>query len=181
MKKYILGLIVGASSLGLAIPLFVQAASSSSGSTTSKPASFNPTQACVQAMAARDENRLSNFDVVMQAEKTALQTRKNALTAAAAITDDVQRKDAVKKANDDFRAAMKTVMDQTKTAQQTTMETIRTACGRGGGMFGGEGLGPMMDKGDFGGFGRGEKHEGKEGRGRGPEAKNEGSSTSSAE
>lgn len=179
MKKYILGLIVGASSLGLAIPIFVQAASSSSGSTTSKPASFNPTQACVQALAARDQAKLTTMDSLLQARKSALQSRKDALTAAAAITDDVQRKDAVKKANDDFRAAMKTIMDQTKTAQQTTMDTIRTACGRGGGIFGAKGMGPMMGK-DFGGFGRGEKRGGRQGHGRGPEAENESSSTSSA-
>ncbi|MDD4628786.1 MAG: hypothetical protein PHE68_05335 [Candidatus Peribacteraceae bacterium] len=156
MKKYILGLIIGASSLGLAIPLLVQAASDSS---TSAPASLNPSQACVQAMAARDGAQLSTFDIITQAQKTALKARQEALAAAATITDDVLRKDAVKKANDDFRATMKTAMDQAKTAQQSTADTLRAACGKGmGRMFGGEaeGFGPMMGK-NFGGFGRGEK------------------------
>lgn len=160
MKKLLLGLIVGASSLGIAIPLLTQASSSASGDAASRPA-FTPTQACVQAMASRDQAQLSVFDTLQQAQKEALQARKTALTAAATIADDVQRKDAVKKANDDFRTAMQNAMQQVQPSQQSAMDAVQTACGgKGGRMFkggmggfggpvmGGFGGGPKMD--DFG-------------------------------
>lgn len=174
MKKLLLGLIIGASSLGLAIPLLTRASSSAaSGDAASRPA-FTPTQACVQAMASRDQAQLSVFDTLQQAQKEALQARKSALTLAATITDDVQRKDAVKKANDDFRTAMQNAMQQVQPSQQSTMDAVQTACGgKGGRMFkdsmGGFG-GPMM--------GGRERHGG---RGPGPRQESQENSSSSAQ
>lgn len=166
MKKFLLGLIIGTSTLGIAVPLFAWAASSSASSESSsaRANAFNPSQACVQALAARDQSELTNFDSIVLARKSALQARSAALSAAAAMADDVQRKDAVKKANDDFRTAMKTIMDQTKTAQQTNMDTLRTACGKGGKMFGGEGFGRGINglggSGMMGRRGEGRMHKG---------------------
>jgi len=142
--KFILGIVAGASSLALAAPFFVHAASSDVSSS-----SFVPSQACVQALADSEAARLSSMDSMMELQKSALQAHKNALAAAATIADDTVRKDAVKKANEDFRAAVKAAHDQQPAAVQEAMTAVQTACGgRGMGFTGGFGqrMGGLMEK-----------------------------------
>ncbi len=150
MKKFTLGMVAGASSLALAVPLFAQlaGAASSGGARTSSMPSWAPpvpTQACVQAMAGMDDAHLSTIDAMTAARKTALQARQAALTAAASLTDGTARQEAVRKAQEGFRSAMETVRESD--ALRTAMEVMQESCGkagmmlgRGGGMglFGGE-------------------------------------------
>ncbi len=149
MKKFTLGVATGMTSLAIAIPLLAQGslAASSSAATGRTTAANRPvaSQACIQAMAQKDDLFLSHIDAKTAAQKTATQAHKTALTAAAGIADDTQRKDALKKAEDDFRTAMQAVMDANKTDTTALMQTIRTACGNANGMGMGMGMhGPMM-------------------------------------
>ncbi len=158
-KSFTYGAVAGISSLALAVPFLAQISSAAStGSSvaalTSKAARPAPTQACVVALVAKDDAFLSNVDTMIAAQKTATQTHRNALNAAASITDDTQRQAAVKAADEAFRTAMKTAMDSQMTANKTQMEALKTACGNagmGGGMhfemgmgMGGPGHGGMM-------------------------------------
>ncbi|MDD4318800.1 MAG: hypothetical protein PHW10_00525 [Candidatus Peribacteraceae bacterium] len=155
MKKFTLGVIAGASSLALAVPLVAQLASAASGvSSNAARTQPIPSQTCVEALADADGTQLSNMDTFFAAHKTALQARKDALTAAATITDDTQRQEAVKKANDDFRTAMESQQD----AMASARESVKTACGNAGGFgmgfgagsMGMRGNGPDMKGGNFG-------------------------------
>ncbi|MDD5751244.1 MAG: hypothetical protein PHS73_01865 [Candidatus Peribacteraceae bacterium] len=121
--KFILGIVAGVSSLALAVPLLVQAAPSDRPESPSVPS-----QECVQAMADGTEARLASMDAMLQARKSALQTHKTALAAAAAIADDTARKDALQKAHEDFRASQKQAHDQLPAAVQEAMDAVRTAC-----------------------------------------------------
>ncbi len=142
MKKFTLGVITGVSSLALAVPLLAQISSAATGSSTSAPNVADrpaPSQACVQALSAKDAAFLATIDVRTAAHKTAIQAHKTALDAAAAITDDAARKTAVQKAEEDFHTAMKAGMEQNQ--DQTVIEAIRAACGNALGI--GFGHGPM--------------------------------------
>lgn len=153
------GAIAGISSIALAIPVLAQISSAASTGTTASASTAAktrpaPTVACVQALAAKDDAFLSNVDTMIAAQKTATTTHRNALTAAAAITDDTQRQAAVKAADEAFRTAMKTAMDSQMTTGKTEMEALKTACGDTmggmrfemafGGPMGGHGKGGMM-------------------------------------
>jgi hypothetical protein len=141
MKKFTLGVITGVSTLAFAVPLLAQVSSAANGSSTSAPNAADrpaPSQACVQALSAKDDLFLSTVDAMTASQKTATQAHKAALVAAAAITDDAARKAAVQKAEEDFHTAMKAGMEQNQTAGQAVMEKIRTECGnlgKHGGMF----------------------------------------------
>ncbi len=148
MKKFTLGVAAGMTSLAIAVPLLAQgtlAASSipAAGRTTAANRPV-PTQACIQAMAQKDELFLSHIDAMTSAQKTATQAHKAALTAAAGITDDTQRRDALKKAEDDFRTAMQAAIEANKADMDTLMQTIRTACGNTRGLGMGLQYGSMM-------------------------------------
>lgn len=149
-KSFTYGAVAGISSIALAIPLLAQissAASTGSSATTTTPGVTRPapSQACVQALAAKDASFLSTIDAMIAAQKTATQTHEDALTAAAAITDDTQRAAAVKAADQAYRTAMQTAMQTQMTNGKTQMDALKTACGNAeGGMSGlGFGSGPM--------------------------------------
>jgi hypothetical protein len=153
-KKFLLGFATGAATLAVAVPLLAQVSSAADDSSVaSKP---GMTQACVQALAARDAAVLSGIDAMNAARKAAIQARQTALTAAAALTDEAARKAAVQKANQDFQAAMQAAR-KSNTAQQTAMDAVKTACGRGRGLMDDDGMGgpgprgngPMIGKGEM--------------------------------
>lgn len=170
-NKYIIGAAAGATSLAIAFPLVAQlasAATTTDGTTSSRFANRpTPSQACVQAIADKDAAFLANVDTFIAAHKAAVQAHKNALTAAAALTDETQRKAAVDAAEEAFRAAMKAASDAQQTALKSSIDAVKTACGNAGfgmGGFGGpmmDGRGPMKKGGGFhmmnkGGHGRGQ-------------------------
>ncbi len=152
--KIISGSLTGAVVLS-ALSLALAQSSSTPSSADTRP---TPSQACVEALAGMDAAMLEDIDAMTTTHKTALQAHKDALTAAAAITDDAQRQDAVKKANEDIRMAMKTFMESHKDAHQAPMDAVKSACGD----MGPRGMkmmhGPMMM--GFGGSG----HHGFKGR-----------------
>jgi len=157
MKKFTTGVIVGISSVAVAIPVLAQLASAASGDTSSAASSFAktrpvPTQACIEAMAAQDTNFLAHIDATIAAQKAATQAHKDALLAAASITDNTERAAALKKANEDFRTAMKNAMGS-QADIKASMDALKAACGNGMG-FGGPGM--MMFGGPVGSEMRGD-------------------------
>ncbi len=153
-KNFTLGAVAGISAVALAIPLFAQVAGAASGDGTSlsavgKSARPAPSQECIQALVAKDDAFLSTVDTMMAAHKQATQTHRNALNAAASITDDTQRDAAVRAANEAFHTSMKDTMDSRKTGAKDQMDAIKTACGDamgGRGMF----MKGMMGRGHHG-------------------------------
>lgn len=158
-KSFIAGAAAGASSLAVAIPLLAQMAgaqSASSAATDVLKTRPVPSQACVQALATRDASALAQIDTHVAAHKSALQARQSALSAAASITDDTARQEAVKAAHEAFRTAMEASMGS-KEDRQADMEALKTACGDafrglgGPGMMGKDMGGPGMKGGHHGG------------------------------
>ena len=158
MKRFILAFIGGLTATAIAIPVFAQ----TSSATSTNPARSAPTQACVQAMAAMEDIMLSNADALFAAHKAAMTAHRDVIKAAAAITDDTKRTEALKKANEDMRIAIESSM-QFSDAQKSAMQAAKTACTGSamGMMHGGFGTGmpgAMFGKpkmGMFHGFGRG--------------------------
>ncbi len=124
-NKFLIGAVSGISALALGVGTLAQvagAATPATGSTASATATTGkfggffakhgvPTQADVQTMIDHDTAFLANVDAMVSVAKTATQAHKDALTAAAALTDDTAREAALKKANEDFRATMKAAID----------------------------------------------------------------------
>lgn len=133
-NKFLLGAIAGASALIVAVPLIAEL-TSAQGSGAGSMSSI-PSQACVQALVAKDTAVLSTIDAETAARKTALQAHQAALQKAAGLTDDAARQAAVKKANDDLRTAMKNAK-QSESDEKRAMDGVKAACGnRKHGMFG---------------------------------------------
>ena len=107
MNRFTAGAVAGIVTIGLAIPLLAQVVSAASVKSSTRPAQ---TQQQVTDMAARDAAFLQNIDALVTLEKSAAQAHETALTAAAGIVDPVQRSAAVKKANDDERAAIQAAL-----------------------------------------------------------------------
>lgn len=75
--------------------------------------------ACAQtAVEKRDNAIISAFDTFSASAKAALQSRKDALKAAWAITDRKARRAAIKKAWNDFTAAIKTARKTLNSARK---------------------------------------------------------------
>jgi len=101
-----------------------------------------PTQQCLQALAAKEEVVLAEFDSQSAQRKATVQAHRDALAAAAAIADDDERKAAMQQARETFRADMQ----EPSEAMQAAMDAVRDACGGERGGFGqgfGPGSGPM--------------------------------------
>lgn len=156
----IYGAIAGAVGLIVAVPLLAQLANAQTSADTSSANSNQPvaSQACVQAMAAKETAFLTNVDAFISSEKTARQAYRDALTAAASITDATARQAAIKKAREDLLTATKAAREAQRTTDKSAMDAVKTACGNEG--FGGmmgtgpEGLGGgMMGRGGDEGFG----------------------------
>lgn len=143
MNKFTLGAATGATSLLIAIPLFAQMAGAASSSPTMASKRPVPTQACVLAMADHETTMLSNIDAMTAAHKAAATTKRDALKAAAALTDDAARMEALKKAQENFRAAMETTM---KAKDETSKAALKAACGDSFGVGMGHMMGGMKDK-----------------------------------
>lgn len=119
-NKFTLGVIAGMSTLSLAVPVLAQMTSAqmadqatiqTSSAPADKPFFFekrapDTTQAGVQTMIDHDTKFLANIDAMTALQKTAIQARITALTAAASITDDTQRAEAVKAAHEAYRSAI---------------------------------------------------------------------------
>lgn len=130
-KTFVAGAAAGASGLAVALPLLAQMAGAQSSSGTAVDIVKDlpvPSQACVSALAARDGTELSEIDTRMSAHKSALQARKTALEAAASITDDAQRQEAVKAAHEAFRTAMESSMGSPEDREEQ-MTALKEACG----------------------------------------------------
>lgn len=106
-KKLLAGTIAGLSTLALAIPAFAQVTDTGTSSAPSFMGMRHSfTQEDIQQMIARDDAFLANIDAMIVVQKSATQSHRAALTAAAAITDDAARQEAVKQAHEDMRAAI---------------------------------------------------------------------------
>ncbi len=153
-RNFTLGAIAGASSLALAVPLLAQFASAQTTSSSMRPA---PTQACLQAMVTLDDAHLQNFDAMTAKHKQDLMAKRDALAAAASLTDDAQRQAALQKMHEDMRAMKDTAITPPE-AITTAMNAVRAACGDKLGMrgmkfmhkFGGPMGKPMMGGGMHG-------------------------------
>jgi len=112
------------SSLALAVPLMAQVAGaqSSAATTTQENSStrvpffkeFFPkavSQEDVQAMIDRDNAFLSNIDAFIALQKEVTQNHRIALTAAADITDDTARQEAVQAAHEAQRTAIQAAIE----------------------------------------------------------------------
>ncbi len=150
-KQFTLGAIAGATSLLLAVPLFAQMSSAeSSPSVMAAKTRPVPTQACILAMADHETTMLGTMDAMIATHKAAATAKRDALKAAAALTDDTARMEALKKAQESFRTAMETTM---QAKDKTAMDALKTACGDAGMGFGGHmkmGAGPQGKNGHFG-------------------------------
>lgn len=159
-KSFILGATAGATSLAIAVPLLAQLVSAASGTATTTADVLKtrpvPSQVCVQAMADQDTKFLANVDAMITTQKAATKAHHDALVAAAAITDDTARGEAIKAAQEALRTAMDAAFKADD--KKAEMEAMKTACGDNhffmmGGHMGGPGMkfevrmdGPMGGK-----------------------------------
>jgi deferrochelatase/peroxidase EfeB len=132
MKKhsFTLGVIAGATSIAIAVPMIVQVANAANTDIKNNPSKVRPapTQACVQLMATHKTNMLSYHDEMTTARKTAITAHRDALVVAAALTVNADRLEALKKARDNFQAAMKAVKEAHKLSD-AEIAAMKTACG----------------------------------------------------
>lgn len=115
------GTLGAATLLAASVPAFAQQSQNAN-----RPA---PSTECIEAMAAKSDVFLADIDAKVAAKKSAMQTRKDALLAAAALTDDAARTDAVKKANEAFRNSMKSLRESQSTERKAAIEAVKAACG----------------------------------------------------
>ncbi len=119
-KTFALGALSGVAALGLAAPIAVHLVGAATPDSPSTPVSIvrdvvfgHPPSRVedIQKMIDRDQAILENIDEIASVVTSATQTRKAALTAALSITDDTQRAEAVKAANDAFHASLKAAVE----------------------------------------------------------------------
>lgn len=112
MNKFTLGIVAGIGSLAVAIPILAQVSSAASTSSIADMMKTRPplTQEAVQAMVQHDTDFLTNIDAVVQEAKKVIQAHKDALTAAATLSDETQRQAAIQKAQEDMRAAIQAAL-----------------------------------------------------------------------
>lgn len=141
MKKFTLGVVAGMSSLALAVPVIAQVAGAASGDEIDVDSLPIASQECTQAMADMASAHLDVFDQLQSQRKSQMEAHRDALVAAAQITDDEQRAEALKAARKDMRPDGQMQENETIMA---AMEAVRTACGdtlKFAGGFGGPGFG----------------------------------------
>ncbi len=145
-KSFLIGATAGATSLAIAVPLLAQMVSAASGTATTTADVLKtrpvPSQACVQAMADQDGKFLANVDAMIAAQKAATKAHHDALVAAAAITDDTARGEAIKAAQEALRTAMDAAFKADD--KKADMDAMKTACGDSFRFFGGPGMGGGM-------------------------------------
>lgn len=130
-KSFAIGAATGAASLLVAVPMLAQLAGAANF-TAATPVDFLkdrpvPTQTCIEAMATQETKSLSTMDAVTAAHKAASTAHRDALLAAAKITDETTRGEALKAAHEAMRTAMEAAMQ--KTDMQADMDAMKAACG----------------------------------------------------
>ena len=135
------------SMLSVATLGFAQSSSSLTSSVASK--TIDPA-ACSAALDQQLTVVAPAKDTLNAAEKSAMQTRIGALKVALGFTDETQRTEAIKSANEAFGTSMETAVTTFQDATKTAMEAMRTSCGKVFGPHGGmmmkfkmKGPGPM--------------------------------------
>ncbi len=127
MKKYIASSIATMIAMSIAMPAFAQdgstpppppASSSESGKKMKKPAPVIDTACMVSAVDKRDTAIIGAVDAFSTAVKTALETRRDALKAAWAISDKTQRNAALKAAWAGFQGTWKTASQALRTQKK---------------------------------------------------------------
>lgn len=115
-KAFTIGAVSGISALALAFPVIAQIAGAQSSNNASSPSSMYGrmtgfhgeraplSQEDVRDMIERDNAFLLNVDAFVSVQKAAIQNHRIALEAAADITDEVMRNDAVQSAHAAMRA-----------------------------------------------------------------------------
>ena len=146
-RPFTLGAVSGIAALALAVPILAQvtgaqtandATSSTDSSTTPKNMFWNrpaTTEEGIQTMIERDDAFLANADAITTLLKSRTQTHRDALTAAASISDATEREAAVRAANEAFHTSMQEFMEANP--------DLQGAMHMG---FGGKGHGMMMGK-----------------------------------
>lgn len=154
MKSFTKGFAAGATALAVGVPLMAQMALAASADQVASEAADaenrpSPSQPCTEAMAHLASAHVDVFDEMSKARKEKMIAHRDALVAAAAITDDAQRAQALKDAHEEMRASKE---KEVPAAVQTAMDEVRAACGdmmkfkgRHGGPMGGHG-GPFKMK-----------------------------------
>lgn len=98
-----------------------------------RPAGMPELTTCTfAALDKRDTSDVAAHEAFHAGMKAALSARKVSVTAALAITDETARKEALKKAGQEFKASIKKLEEARRSAQkstQTTFKTERKACG----------------------------------------------------
>lgn len=125
MNKFTLGMVAGMSTLTLAVPVLAQL--SLAADETAPANALVPSQACVEAMVALEDQHLANFDQHIAAQKTRIQERRDALATIADIADDSTREEALKQLRDDLKSSREDM--QPSDEMKAAMDAVRTACG----------------------------------------------------
>lgn len=123
MKTLAIRALAGATSLAFAIPLV---GAQGINSSATRP---TPTQQCVQAMANAEAIHFSQFDVQSARKKQFVKTRSDGLAAAAAITDEAARKQALQDLHSQIKATRDTAGDERPEELKAAHEAVKAACG----------------------------------------------------
>lgn len=162
----------GVVSLCISVPALAQSAGYEQQTQERQPFSRSvPSQACIQAKVALEDAKLADFDAMMARRKQALQNRRAALAAAAILTDESARRQALQAITE--QSSEKHDGQDVPQSIQTAHEAVRTACsnafmenrgpgnaqgqgqgqrpqqGQGQWLSPGQGQGPGMQNGDF--------------------------------
>ncbi len=138
MNKFTLGAMTGMASLALAVPILAQVSAAQttdsgvSAAWTKPPHELSATVENVQEMITRDNAFLSHINEIVSIQKSAKEAHLAALTAAASMTDDTQRADAVRAAHEAERTAMKNAMETNPDLKDAMMPMIFGGHGRHG-------------------------------------------------
>jgi hypothetical protein len=117
MNHRFIGAVAGLTSLAIAVPAFAQVTGSSSSSIPNTMKDIvrmhrgQLSQGDVQTMIEKDNALLTHIDELSALIESSTQQHKTALTAAAAITDETQRTEAVRAAHQARHEAMKDYLD----------------------------------------------------------------------
>jgi len=137
--KFTLGIVSGMSILALAVPLLAQVSSAASGEATTETSLFTPPemrQEKISDRIARDDAFLANVDAMVSILKSATQTHRDALTAAAALTDLTAQKEAVQAADEAYRTTIQDALKANPDLKSVMMPFGGRGHGGRGGMMG---------------------------------------------
>jgi len=148
MKSFTKGFAAGATALAVGVPLMAQMALAASADQAVSEAADtgdrpSPSQPCTEAMAHLASAHVDVFDEMSKDRKAKLIPHRDALVAAAGITDDTKRAEALKSAHEAMKPTEK---KEIPAAIQTAMDEVKAACGNTM-MFKGRHGGPMSGHG----------------------------------